>query len=227
MRVAVDGHDVFASQEQSGVPEWSDRTVWLGQDWKFTVSPQARQYPQSYFADFMLLAGMTIACCLALVAFLWQTSHERTQQVESLNAELETRVADHTRDLGETNKDLLAAIDEERRVSSLLRDRESQLERVFRAGKIGTWDYNLVSGQVVCHGDLKELYGLPPDETPCSIDDFMRTVLPDDRDAVRLAVEEAVAGWNGTMAGSPVSRFAQRDRRCTARGRHQSGHNRH
>ncbi len=195
LRVTVDSEDVLAGQEPlQAILSAETSVTWLYGNWTFTVAPAPGRSSASHIANWILLAGMSGACFAALLAFLWQVVRERMREIESLNAELETKVADRTGDLVGMNETLRAAIEEERRVGSLLRDRESQLETAFRAGKIGSWSCDLVSGEVVWNGKLKELYGLPPDETPGTIDDFMRMVHPDDREVIHLALADAIAG---------------------------------
>ena len=172
----------------------SRRVSWGGRHWIFTVSQPRDQENGWQLSDYILLAGLTMACCFGLIGLLWQTSRERTRQIRTLNAELETKVADRTRDVVAANKVLQTSIEEEHRVATLLRQRESQLERTFHAGRIGTWSQDLATDQVVWNGKLKELYGLPADEAPAHISDFMQLVHPADHPAIRRAVDTAMAG---------------------------------
>ena len=191
--VTVDSRVVLMRQGPDA-EEATYHFAWWGRDWRVTASPGSAQSGESHLADWILLAGLTRTCCFAVIAFFWQTSRDRLVEITVLNSTLETKIADRTRDLAAVNVTLQSAIDEERRLSTLLRQREDQLAGAFSAGKIGAWSYTFASDQAIWFGRLNELYGLPPDETPGTLEDFMRRAHPDDRQSLRLAVERAVAG---------------------------------
>jgi PAS domain S-box-containing protein len=191
--VSVDSQEVLFRQRRD-VEEATYDYAWRGRDWEITASPGAVHSGESHLADWILLAGLTLTCCCTLMAFFWQTSRDRLMEITVFNSNLETRIADRTRDLAAANLTLQSAIEEEHRVSTLLRQREDQMAGVFSAGKIGAWSYTFALNQRIYFGRLNELYGLPPDETPGTLEDFMRRVHPDDRESLRLARERAIAG---------------------------------
>lgn len=74
-----------------------------------------------------------------------------------------------------------------------LRDRDQRYQLVLRAGRMGTWDADLVTG--LTRWDQKEyaLLGLREGEVQPSVEEFYRHVHPDDLPAVQASVQTALA----------------------------------
>jgi PAS domain S-box-containing protein len=73
-----------------------------------------------------------------------------------------------------------------------LRDSEARLKRVIAATKLGSWDHNLVTGELLWDARCKEIFGIAP-EMSVSFDTFFAILHPQDQERVRQAVQAAQA----------------------------------
>lgn len=89
----------------------------------------------------------------------------------------------------------LAAADHARAASeAALRDRTAWLERTQRAAQVGTWDFDLASGELRWSETMWVLYGLDPARHgPAESSLFRAHVLPEDLPAVDAAMATAMA----------------------------------
>lgn len=74
-----------------------------------------------------------------------------------------------------------------------LHESELQMRLVVEAAEMGTWDWNLATGAVRWNEQHFRLFGLEPEDRILSYKDFERGVHPDDREAVRERLEQAIA----------------------------------
>jgi PAS domain S-box-containing protein len=71
---------------------------------------------------------------------------------------------------------------------------EKQLRLALEAAHMGTWDWNIVTNEVVyCH-QLKLIFGFSADIFDRNYKDFLSRVYPPDRDRVNRAINEAIEG---------------------------------
>jgi PAS domain S-box-containing protein len=75
--------------------------------------------------------------------------------------------------------------------NAALRDSEERLRIALRAARMGTWDWNLLTGEILWSAEHNKLYDLPADRRSGSYDAFMASVHPDDR--LHMATELAYA----------------------------------
>jgi PAS domain S-box-containing protein len=97
-----------------------------------------------------------------------------------------------------SNDQLIEEIEKERLASGRLRERERQAQLFFASARIGTWCWNIASGEVTGDAPMKRLYGLDPTSEP-NISGYYELIHAEDREIVRKALEEALAG------GSPYN----------------------
>jgi PAS domain S-box-containing protein len=81
------------------------------------------------------------------------------------------------------------------RAAGELRDLQARLQSTLAASAIATWEWNVAQRTVFADASLRHMFGLA-DEQPGGIplEDFNAAVHPDDRAAVRTAVEQALSG---------------------------------
>ena len=82
------------------------------------------------------------------------------------------------------------------RVEELAAELESERARLSlgqRVGKIGTFDRDIATGEVIWTSDLEALYGYDPGELQASGRDWLSLVLPDDRDRVRDSIARSMS----------------------------------
>ena len=77
------------------------------------------------------------------------------------------------------------------RQASVLRDKEEHLQFALAAGRLGSWDLDLATGQMECSALFKENVGLPADQ-PLSYPVLLELLHPDDRERVQTAIGRAL-----------------------------------
>jgi PAS domain S-box-containing protein len=68
---------------------------------------------------------------------------------------------------------------------------EARLRLAHEAAQLGSWHWNLATGEVVWDEQLEAIYGMAPGTFGRSYEAWLDTVLPEDRDQVLAAVQEA------------------------------------
>jgi len=86
-----------------------------------------------------------------------------------------------------------AELAERSRVEANLRDSEARLRSALEASRMGTWDWNMQTGQIQWSDNLESMFGLEPGTFDGSFEMFTRFLHPDDRDHVLAAIERAIA----------------------------------
>lgn len=75
-----------------------------------------------------------------------------------------------------------------------LRESENSLRQAQRIARIGSWEKDIESGQLYWSDEMYNLFGFEKGEVEPSLERFMEFVHPDDADALRANIEEAIAG---------------------------------
>lgn len=77
-----------------------------------------------------------------------------------------------------------------------LSNNEERLRMAIEAGELGTWDYNLISGELDWDARCKGLFGLSP-EKKIDYDIFLKALHPEDHEHVLYEMQKALEGQNG------------------------------
>jgi PAS domain S-box-containing protein len=72
------------------------------------------------------------------------------------------------------------------------RESEERYQRSQRYANIGTWDWNIQTGELYWSETIGPLFGYPPGELDTTYENFLKAVHPEDRDRVVGAVAECV-----------------------------------
>ncbi len=67
-----------------------------------------------------------------------------------------------------------------------------RLELALDASRVGVWQYNLETDELVWDDRMRELYGVPPDKPQVVVDDWRNALHPDDRERAEHEFEEAL-----------------------------------
>jgi PAS domain S-box-containing protein len=87
------------------------------------------------------------------------------------------------------NLGLARDITERKRTEETLRQSQADLEMALNAARLGTWRWDIRTGEVDWSPQCKALYGLPAD-ADISYERFLRAVHPDDRERVEAALRD-------------------------------------
>jgi two-component system CheB/CheR fusion protein len=80
-------------------------------------------------------------------------------------------------------------------VEKLFQENKERLKLAVDAAELGTWDYNLATGELTLDSRCKALFGLDPNDEP-ELSKYLELLHPDDRDKIEMALKGAIAGDN-------------------------------
>jgi two-component system cell cycle sensor histidine kinase/response regulator CckA len=92
-----------------------------------------------------------------------------------------------------TRAELRAALEREQQAREALRVAEGRLAEVQSLAKIGSWELDLSTNALWWSDEIYRMFEIDPKQFSASYEAFVRTVHPEDRDAVNLAYAESVA----------------------------------
>lgn len=72
-----------------------------------------------------------------------------------------------------------------------LKESEARLTMALKASKMGMWEWNVTTGELLWSDELKELFGLQPAGT-VTYERYMQLLHPEDEDALKRTVAEAL-----------------------------------
>ena len=121
--------------------------------------------------------------CVAATGYLLAASTEERQaaqrQLRLAGSELEARVAARTAELTQ----LVARLEES----------EHRAEEAQRLAHVGSWEWDIATGQVTWSNELFRLFGLEPRATGLTYEEYLAALHPEDRDRVNERVQRAYA----------------------------------
>jgi PAS domain S-box-containing protein len=135
---------------------------------------------------------------VALTAFLLAALvAERARSREALErgaADLEVRVERRTQQLSDANRRLAGQITERREAQSRLRRSERQLAEAHEMARIGSWEWDIVTGEVAWSEEMFRIHGVEPDAFEVTFERAMTFVHKEDRARIREDVEGLITG---------------------------------
>lgn len=81
---------------------------------------------------------------------------------------------------------------EHKRAAEALRENEERLRLATTTGKVGVWDWDIVSNRVSWTDSLYEIHGVNREEFAGTVEAFASLVHPDDRERVSKAIENSL-----------------------------------
>lgn len=93
---------------------------------------------------------------------------------------LRRKVADLTRELAERDR--------------VLHERTRHLQVAQMLAHLGSWNWDITSGEVEWSDELYRIFGYEPRSRAMTFDSFVSAVLPDDHDRVLASIDDALAG---------------------------------
>jgi PAS domain S-box-containing protein len=114
------------------------------------------------------------------------------KELRRLQEELEQRVQDRTAQLVKVNQQLQQEIEERHRVEAALRESRERLVLAQQVGKIGTYEWNIQTGELIWTAEMETLYGLTPGSFEGSYEHWLKRIHPEDRTDANLATQRTI-----------------------------------
>lgn len=108
-------------------------------------------------------------------------------ELRGLQDELEQRVQARTAELVNVNQQLQQEIDERHRAEAALRVSRERLVLAQQVGKIGTYEWNVQTQELIWTEEMEALFGLAPGSFEGSYEQWLKRLHPDDRPSADLA----------------------------------------
>ena len=96
-------------------------------------------------------------------------------------------------------------ITEQVEARELVRESEERLKRAERLAHVGNWTWDLPSKRVSWSEELCRIFGKPENFTP-SYEDFVQSIVPQDRDRVAQSVRDALTGTSRRSSEFQIGR---------------------
>jgi len=119
-----------------------------------------------------------------------------TREIELGERVYLTQVAPVRNEAGEIAAGLATALDitDRKRMEEELRHQEERLRLALEAGRMGTWDWDVPSGELKWSSALESLHGLAPGTFAGTYQAFLGLIHPEDRPRFEQTVAEALGG---------------------------------
>ena len=160
------------------------------------------------FADAQLFDTMlklqafnaTVAFTAFLLASFVEERTRARQALERAAADLETRVQQRTSELSSANERLEREVAERREAESRLRRSERALAEAHEVARIGTWEWDVVTGEVQWSDEMYRIHGAEPQSYPVTFDRAIELAPPEDQSRIRKNVQSAVESGRTRVA---------------------------
>ena len=114
------------------------------------------------------------------------------QELKKAHDQLETRVIERTAALTEANEQLKREIAERQRIEEALRTSETRLTNAQRVASMGSWEWDLATGDLHWSDQIYRIFDLSQQEFGATYEAFLNAVHPDDRQFVQEHMDAAV-----------------------------------
>lgn len=118
-----------------------------------------------------------------VLSLIRNITHKRKieNEIRELNAHLEKKIEERTAELARINADLINEIEARKMIEEALDHEKRRLDDIIRGTNVGTWEWNIQTGETIFNERWANIIGYTLDEiSPLSIDTWMKFAHPDD-----------------------------------------------
>ncbi|MDR2353774.1 MAG: PAS domain-containing protein [Deltaproteobacteria bacterium] len=91
-------------------------------------------------------------------------------------------------------------VTKQKQIEQSLEQNKDQLELIFKAARIGAWDWDIVNGTIKFNDVYLDMLGYRPEEITGTIEEWESFVHPDELDSTNAALDRAIAGKDDMYA---------------------------
>ncbi len=163
-----------------------------GQGWSVIVEKSKSDILHSVYDHFVVIA--VIACLTGLIAVVtgryFGQRQKQISEMAKLNQELDTRVKERTAELKAANEELKNEVRQRTQAEEDRRASEQRLWLALDAAGMGTWDWDLDTGNIIWNERHYLLFGYTPGELKPSYESWARGVHPEDLASVEARLRQ-------------------------------------
>ena len=88
-------------------------------------------------------------------------------------------------------------ISQRKQAEEVLRESEARLSLAQKAAGAGTWDWNIIKGEIIWSPQMYDLFGIDPKKTSASFETWNRVMHPEDKEGANALIERALETHTG------------------------------
>ncbi|MBF0559177.1 MAG: PAS domain-containing protein [Nitrospirae bacterium] len=124
-----------------------------------------------------------VMLCLSWLLYRYITEHKLAEEkIKGLNRDLERRISERTAEHKAVNKELQAEIVERKNAEEKLLEITQRFQLATASARLGIWDWNVITNEMVWDDRMLELYGHTRESFPGGVEAWERGLHPDDHD---------------------------------------------
>jgi len=130
--------------------------------------------------------------------------YRKTEQIKQLYAHLQRHAAAMEQEIADrkqAEKERAEMLAHAQAARDQLRESEQRLERALRGSNLGTWDWNIKTGEVVFNSRWAEMRGFSLDEVRPHVDSWSSNVHPDDWEDTLQSLNHHIQGITSEYEG--------------------------
>lgn len=156
----------------------------------------------------LLALFFVISTALPSLALSAEVSvRRRTEEsLRDAHDELEAKVQRRTTELLRSNAELRKAVEQRHALEVANTQQHIQLVEAQRLANLGSWSWDLRTGEISWSPQLYEIYGIAPEAFGRSFDDFLSRVHPEDRETVSETIANACRSGTGFRSEERIVR---------------------
>jgi PAS domain S-box-containing protein len=203
--------DAVIDAASLGTWDWDIQTgsVQYNRRWAQTIGyeleelePTVTTWENALFPEDLELANKAVEeHCKGLTPFYQADFRMRHKDGSTIWAQDRGRVVEYDEN-GEAKRLMGVMLDvtHQKATEKALEEKNDQLELIFKAARIGAWDWDIANGTIMFNDVYLDMLGYTPEEIQGTIEEWTSFVHPDELDSTNAALDRAISGEDAMYA---------------------------